>query len=259
MWARTYESPSVSPKERALESVAFARARSVGFVVLSFAACTTNRIDLFPDGTGPRPPDSVESGTVADATIMDAIAETSKGSDILQPLDATSIADAANTDEIIEEANEAGVADVPSPPLGEGGVGAGGCQSDRDCHDTSAPRCESKRQVCVQCIGDSDCHDSTESKCNLFTNACTSACAPNGACPSPEVCDTNQGVCTDCVVDTDCAPLHQPRCSNQECVACLTNQDCASPTRCWQNTCVMCVTNADCSDASLCSKSHECN
>ncbi|MDP9002501.1 MAG: hypothetical protein M3O46_20615, partial [Myxococcota bacterium] len=98
------------------------RARSVGFVLLSFAACTTNRIDLFPDGTGPRPPDSIESGTVADATFMDALAETSTGSDSVQAVDATSIADAANVDEIIQEANEAGVADVTSPPLGEGGI-----------------------------------------------------------------------------------------------------------------------------------------
>ncbi len=103
---------------------------------------------------------------------------------------------------------------------------------------SATPKCTGSGQ-CVQCTVPADC-PAPSAVCQTATcNASTARCgmtptAAHQAC-SGGVCN-GSGSCVQCVDDTDCrSNLGAPKCSNNRCVACLTNADCAATFECTAN------------------------
>jgi Cys-rich repeat protein len=146
--------------------------------------------------------------------------------------------------------------DARTPGRDDSATGVG-CLSDTDCTPSQA-RCEPSLHVCVQCIANDDCAGRSRSSCNRETNRCALPCANDADCPSDMVCDPHQGVCVECLDDSQCTDPREGRCTQEECVQCVSAQDCAAGDQCWQFTCVACVTSADCPEGGTCSIDHEC-
>jgi hypothetical protein len=86
-----------------------------------------------------------------------------------------------------------------------------------------------------------------------------SACDPE--CARPELCLEDVGVCAKCMVDNDCDEGDTLLCrrdefdpGNNQCVACLSNENCTDPanSRCDESSrdCVGCAEDGDCSHLS---------
>jgi hypothetical protein len=121
------------------------------------------------------------------------------------------------------------------------------CFNDTHCTTSGFPRCDVALQRCVQCGVSSDCAANETCKGERCLSLCTGGCPPS----APQCDDSVCGQCDDDDGKT-CATTAAPRCYQHQCVACLSDGDCAGATpRCDVVTkaCVQCQSDLDCSTA----------
>jgi hypothetical protein len=127
------------------------------------------------------------------------------------------------------------------------------CVRDSDCAgDGGLPRCDTIWHVCVQCGVQGDCGPGNW-MCQADT--CLKVCTTGTDCPSGMFCD--DGMCEQCDGNRDCTSTSAPYCNQvtQQCVACVSDAQCADPTRhCDRATgrCVACLTGGDCQAGLIC-------
>ncbi len=154
----------------------------------------------------------------------------------------------------------------------------GPCASTTDCTAFSASMltlCDATVTTgCYQCNGDPDCTGAGEL---CIANICTPSCLA-----VPTICDTytylpkcgsssycekcdvdfcktqskvclKDGSCQQCIEDSDCKSASAAKCSNNVCVSCDSNDQCAhilNSNTCDSGVCAQCATSDDCGDLS---------
>jgi hypothetical protein len=118
------------------------------------------------------------------------------------------------------------------------------CNANAECGEGEA--CDLERHACVpgDCLS-LGCPQGTY--CNQDQVACVE-CVNDGHCAGTDqpYCIEERGVCVVCEIDSDCGPGR--RCVDDQCVSCISNDDCTGPNRLCRDDglCVACISNADC-------------
>ena len=125
------------------------------------------------------------------------------------------------------------------------------CLVDTDCDGASVCAGDGR---CVECVQDGDCAGTSAPYCNSEKNLCVQ-CTEASHCSSGEVCDTDNAQCVGCIGDQDC---DDGVCHQQSCVECVVDDDCDGTQTCSGNTCSgdvggTCWENLDCTiDGEIC-------
>lgn len=124
------------------------------------------------------------------------------------------------------------------------------CEQDSDC-PTALPACDAQRRACVECNTDSNCHTSSAPACDSASQACVE-CTTNAHCTNPvkPVCDGEARSCVGCLQSSDCKSPGQAVCdpATHGCRGCKNDSECGTGA-CESGTCVECTTDAQCSSA----------
>ena len=142
-------------------------------------------------------------------------------------------------------------------------------QCSQDSHCTTgttgnAKKCDIALNECVECKTSADCNfDSSKSVCDASTKKCVQ-CTQTYQCAFEETCGS---VClnTTCTSGTDCVVLGLQCKNNEQCVECLSNEDCGKGTgkpQCDSSgICRQCIADRHCRSAENCDaecKLHKC-
>ena len=146
------------------------------------------------------------------------------------------------------------------------------CSNDSHCTDPGEARCDLDSHLCTYCDDDSQCEAGVEGLpfCLLTTGTCV-ACLEASHCAEElgtRVCDVSDHVCRDCFGSLECAAEtpELPVCVDDgRCMPCSEADSgiCGDDKpRCYLNECVACLTYEDCPDGNgfqLCElENHQC-
>lgn len=179
-----------------------------------------------------------------------------------------------------------GISLITTAAAGAGG-GAGaqhagvGCRSSEECAPPS-PYCSTSLGRCVECLSPANCRGSGRGYCELSSNTCVYCLTDSHCTQAAPYCAIGIGHCVECLSSTNCGGAgllcdrDNYRCTSacekhadcasspgtpfcdpdrNLCVACVSDDGCASPSpRCdpKQHVCVACATDGDCQPGVSC-------